>query len=100
MTMNDESRNHQTVACCWIYASNRHAEMYLYLARENDFTAVPEALQQRFGEPRLVIQLSLAQRSSLARENLASVQRNLLARGYHLQLPPRLVPIINHGEAI
>ncbi len=74
--------------------------MYLYLARKADFAKVPDPLLQRFGKPRLVIELQLDQHHNLARENIARVRQNLLFQGYHLQLPPQLTPIINHGEAI
>ncbi len=72
--------------------------MYLYLASEAGFAAVPEALLQRFGKPRLVMQLQLAQHSNLARESIHTVRHNLQSQGYHLQLPPQLIPVMNYGE--
>jgi len=86
------------VPCCWVYASSKHVEMYLYLASESGFAAVPVALLQRFGKPRLVMQLQLAQQGNLARESIHKVRHNLQSQGYHLQLPPQLIPVMNHGE--
>ena len=52
---------------CWVYRSPRKQEMYLYLAREDDFDSLPEALLQQFGDPVLVIELELNPERRLAR---------------------------------
>jgi len=83
---------------CWVYRSNRHQEMYLYVAEEEDFEAVPDALRERFGEPVLVIELELNPDRQLAREDVTMVMSNLRTRGYHLQLPPNLQPELYHGN--
>jgi len=88
----------QAESHCWIYASNRHREMYLYLAREDGFEVVPKTLLQRFGRPRLVMQLQLGPQRSLVREDITRVRDHLQSRGYHLQLPPSLDPHLTHGE--
>jgi len=85
---------------CWIYASPRHDQMYLYLALEEDFSAVPETLLQRFGKPRLVMPLRLERKYKLAREDIDLVRQNLHTQGYHLQMPPQLFPVMNHGESL
>ncbi len=71
---------------CYIYRSPRKVDTYLYLAREDDFEAVPEALLQGFGRPEFCFDLELTPRRRLAREDPATVYRNLLEQGYHLQL--------------
>jgi uncharacterized protein YcgL (UPF0745 family) len=72
--------------------------MYLYVAEEDDFTAVPEALLEQFGKPLLVIGLELCSERKLAREDVEIVMSNLRTRGYHLQLPPKLQPRLYHGN--
>jgi uncharacterized protein YcgL (UPF0745 family) len=83
---------------CWVYRSPRKQEMYLYLAQEDDFDSLPEALLQQFGEPVLVIELELNPERRLARENVEIVMCNLRTKGYHLQMPPRLNPTLYHGN--
>lgn len=83
---------------CWIYRSSRTEKMYLYLAQEADFAAVPMPLLERFGHPVLVMQLDLDADRSLARENVDSVLRNLHQRGFHLQLPPEFQPQLYAGD--
>ncbi|MEW8016236.1 MAG: YcgL domain-containing protein [Candidatus Thiodiazotropha endolucinida] len=75
---------------CWIYRSPRKDEMYLYMAREDDFSCVPEALLQRFGKPVQVMEITLTEQRELAREDVAVVMANLLAQGYYLQMPPKM----------
>jgi len=83
---------------CWVYRSPRKPEMYLYLAEEDAFDRVPDALLARFGEPILVIELELSAQRRLAREDVNQVMANLRQLGYHLQLPPQLQPELYHGN--
>jgi uncharacterized protein YcgL (UPF0745 family) len=83
---------------CWIYRSPRKDEMYLYLPAEDGFDELPPALLERFGRPEFVMQLELSPGRPLAREDVASVVRNLREVGYHLQLPPKLVPDLYEGD--
>ncbi|MES9976145.1 YcgL domain-containing protein [Candidatus Thiodiazotropha sp. LNASS1] len=75
---------------CWIYRSPRKDEMYLYIAREDDFSCVPEALLQRFGKPVQVMEITLTEQRTLAREDIRLVMANLLSQGFHLQMPPKM----------
>ena len=77
---------------CWIYRSQRHQEMYLYVAQEDGFEELPEALMRHFGAPALVMQLPLNPARRLAREDVNQVMANLQTQGYHLQLPPDIRP--------
>jgi uncharacterized protein YcgL (UPF0745 family) len=77
---------------CWIYRSSRKDVMYLYLAAEADFEAVPGALLKLFGEPVRVMELELSPARPLAREDVTQVMRNLREQGFHLQMPPSPVP--------
>ena len=83
---------------CWIYKSLRKDEMYLYLAAEDGFDAVPPPLIERFGTPHPVMQLDLHPGRTLAREDVAKVMANIEAQGYHLQLPPDLKPELYLGD--
>jgi len=83
---------------CWIYKSPRKDEMYLYLAIEDDFEVVPAELLALFGTPQAVMQLALKAGRPLAREDVRDVMRNLRERGFHLQMPPKLVPDLYHGN--
>lgn len=85
---------------CWIYRSSRKREMYLYLSKEDDFDAVPEALMKGFGQPVRVMELALHPQRSLAREEVTKVLKNLQEQGFHLQMPPNLEPHLYHGEDI
>ncbi|MCG7876514.1 MAG: YcgL domain-containing protein [Candidatus Thiodiazotropha taylori] len=75
---------------CWIYRSPRKDEMYLYITREDDFSCVPEALLQRFGKPVRVMEITLTEQRTLAREDIRLVMANLISQGFHLQMPPKM----------
>jgi uncharacterized protein YcgL (UPF0745 family) len=77
---------------CWIYKSARREEIYLYLADENKFDAVPKALIEKMGRLEMVMELELYPGKKLARANVAEVMKSLQHKGYYLQLPPLDVP--------
>lgn len=83
---------------CWIYKSQIKDEMYLYLAKEEDFDPVPKPLLERFGKPALVMELALHAERKLAREDVNKVMANLTGQGFHLQMPPDLTPRLYHGN--
>ncbi|WP_456445752.1 YcgL domain-containing protein [Thiolapillus sp.] len=83
---------------CWIYKSSKKDEMYLYLAEEDGFAAVPEGLMAHFGKPTLVMELALDMDRQLARAEVGAVMRQLESEGYYLQMPPELRPDIYHGN--
>lgn len=83
---------------CWVYRSSRKQEMYLYLASEEGFDAVPAALRKRFGSPALVMELTLHPGLKLAREETTKVIDNLRGQGYHLQLPPDIQANLYRGD--
>jgi len=83
---------------CWVYKSPRKDEMYLYVAHEEGFDALPEPLLQRFGPPIFVMALELHTGRNLAREDVLRVMANLREQGFHLQMPPELTPDLYHGN--
>ncbi len=83
---------------CWIYRSPRRDEMYLYLAREDDFDVLPETLLRGFGRPQAVMSLKLDEQRPLARARVTEVIDALREQGYFLQLPPKLRPALYFGD--
>lgn len=83
---------------CWIYKSPRKDEMYLYLASEDGFDTVPEALMKHFGKPAFVMQLTLSDERRLARVEVSKVIAGLREQGFFLQMPPKLRPDLYHGN--
>ncbi|MCC7280146.1 MAG: YcgL domain-containing protein [Chromatiaceae bacterium] len=77
---------------CWIYKSPRKEEMYLYLATQEGFAALPPALLEHFGPPVFVMELALHPERRLAREDVVKVMANLDTQGFHLQMPPEIRP--------
>ena len=83
---------------CYVYRSTRKAGTYLYVANEDGCSILPETLSRLFGEPEKVMELELSPGHRLASEDAATVLRNLLHQGFHLQMPPlelgatRIVP--------
>ena len=73
---------------CYVYRSTRRAEAYLYLPQAGDFSAVPETLMKVFGKPEPAMELALSPQRRLVSEDVLVVLRNLLDRGFHLQMPP------------
>ncbi len=80
---------------CAIYKSLKKDETYLYLAKKDDFSPVPEALMAMFGKPQLALVINLAQKKQLVRADIDKVKKALDEDGFYLQLPP---PPINYLE--
>ena len=72
----------------WIYKSDKKSGAYLYLTRQDDFSAVPDALMRLLGPMKLVMELELQPDRRLARVSVADVLHQLTAQQYFLQLPP------------
>lgn len=73
---------------CFVYASLRKPDTYLWLARRDDFDILPATLMQLLGELRFVMEVDLHARRRLPHEDVAQVVSNLQQQGWHLQLPP------------
>lgn len=71
-----------------VYKTRRQPDMYLYVDHQDDLDRVPEALLSEFGEPELVLSLSLTATRKLARAEAADVLSALDDPGYFLQMPP------------
>ncbi|MCF7969765.1 MAG: YcgL domain-containing protein [Methylococcaceae bacterium] len=73
---------------CFIYKSNKKAELYLYLDKQDDFSSVPEAILKSIGQPEYVMQLEITPERKLARENANDVLKGIKENGFFLQMPP------------
>lgn len=94
---------------CFVYASSRKADTYVWLARHDDFSVLPESLALMLGDLRFVLEVELDPQRKLPKEDTATVLQNLQTQGWHLQLPPthtvavpqpaiKDTPLGGHGE--
>lgn len=74
---------------CFVYASQRKADTYLWLARRDDFAALPASLVSMLGQLRFVLELHLDPERKLPQEDARAVLEHLATQGWHLQLPPQ-----------
>jgi len=72
---------------CYIYRCSAKPDMYIYLARENDFASIDEALLKKLGTLNFAMSLKLDKNTKLAKEDPNKVMANLESQGFHLQLP-------------
>lgn len=73
---------------CWIYRCSQRDEMYLYLAKQDDFDCIPADVLRLLGRLESVMELELQPDSKLARVDADGVRRDLQERGFFIQLPP------------
>ena len=74
---------------CYVYASRRKADSYLWLAQRDAFDVLPESLVLLLGELRFVMEVQLDEQRKLPVEDTEQVLINLRTQGWHLQLPPQ-----------
>ncbi len=74
---------------CYVYASLRKVDSYLWLARRDAFDLLPADLVSLLGQMRLALEVDLDEDRRLPREDPRQVLANLRDRGWHLQLPPK-----------
>ncbi|WP_374090657.1 YcgL domain-containing protein [Methylomicrobium lacus] len=75
---------------CFIYKSLKKQDVYLYLKDQDDFTCLPEALQDSLGRMEFVFSLEITPERKLANADPVSVLNSLSKQGFFLQLPPVL----------
>lgn len=73
---------------CAIYKSLKKEEMYLYIAKRDQFDAVPDELRQMFGKPQFVMLFNLAGEKQLHRAENRDVLEAITQQGFYLQMPP------------
>jgi uncharacterized protein YcgL (UPF0745 family) len=74
----------------YVYKSLRKADTYVYLGARDDFARLPEPLRTQLGNLQFVLEVTLTPERKLARDDVAVVRENLVARGFHLQFPHTL----------
>ena len=74
---------------CFVYASLRKADTYLWLADRDAFEVLPEPLALMLGELRFVMEVHLDAKRELPAQDTRQVLDHLQAKGWHLQLPPK-----------
>ena len=77
----------KSLHCC-VYKSLRKQQTFLFVLREGDLSRVPAPLLEALGEIEKVIDLELTPERTLARGEARYIMDDLLAKGFHLQLPP------------
>ncbi|GFO71574.1 uncharacterized protein BJAS_P1184 [Bathymodiolus japonicus methanotrophic gill symbiont] len=73
---------------CFIYKSSKKDGLYLYIAKQDDFSDIPEAIFKSIGPPEFVMQLDLTPERELAREKATDVLKGIADHGFCIQMPP------------
>ncbi len=84
---------------CAVYKSIRKSQTYLFVAKRDDFSPVPDALLSQFGPPQLVSLLNIKADSQLAMAESNTVINAINNDGYYLQLPPPPVNYLQEHKA-
>lgn len=71
-----------------VYLSSLKDEMYLYIDKKRGLKNVPEELMALFGKPKPVFTFLLTPDKKLARAEADKVCKELMSKGYYLQMPP------------
>lgn len=82
---------------CYVYASLRKIDSYLWLAQRDGFDVLPASLLLLLGELRFVMEVHLDESRKLPVEDAEQILEHLRTQGWHLQLPPQeTLAIANH----
>lgn len=71
---------------CSVYRSPKKEGMYLYVAKQQALSRVPEALLKMFGAPELAMTLVLTADKKLARITAEKVMEQIDSQGFYLQM--------------
>jgi uncharacterized protein len=74
---------------CFVYASQRKTDTYVWLVRRDGFDVLPEPLALLLGDLRFVLEVELTPDRKLPQEDTTHVLANLAAQGWHLQAPSK-----------
>lgn len=72
---------------CAIYKSKKKEGMYLYIAKRDDFSVIPETLRNHFGTPIFVMLLNLKGGKTLINADNEEVIKQIQQQGFYLQMP-------------
>jgi uncharacterized protein len=73
----------------FVYASQRKADTYLWLAQRDNLKVIPASLAVMLGDLRFVLEVELHAQRRLPHEDAEVVRTHLREQGWHLQLPPQ-----------
>ena len=73
---------------CAVYTGSRRPDTFLFVEKKGDFSRLPAVLANMMGRLELVMELDLADRTSLAQAEPSEVMRHLSDEGYYVQMPP------------
>jgi uncharacterized protein len=74
---------------CFVYASQRKANTYLWLAQKDNLKVIPASLAVMLGDLRFVLEVELHAQRRLPHQDVEVVMEHLRTQGWHLQLPPQ-----------
>lgn len=72
---------------CAIYRSKKKPGSYLYIAKRDDFSSVPNGLLEHFGKPELVMMFNLLGEKTLHQADKREVLDSINQQGFYLQMP-------------
>jgi len=72
----------------WIYKGSRKPDTYVYMAVEDDFSALPDSILNLMGEMQFVLEIDLGSRDKLAQADINTVKQHLEKQGFYIQMPP------------
>lgn len=70
-----------------VYRSGKKADTYIYLRRGQDWSQLPEALREIFGQPVHAMDLVLTPERKLARVSASEVLEAIAEKDFYLQMP-------------
>ncbi|MDC9728398.1 MAG: YcgL domain-containing protein [Methyloprofundus sp.] len=79
---------------CFIYRSNKKSELYVYLAKQDDFSTIPADLFKSIGQPEYVMELEITPDRQLARENAVDILKGIEDNGFYIQMPPTVESLL------
>lgn len=71
----------------FIYRSKKRKGLYVYLAEQDNFDALPPAVQDAVGELEFAMELEVTPERKMAKEDPTLVIANLDKNGFHIQMP-------------
>jgi len=72
---------------CFVYASQRKPDTYLWVTEREGFGVLPEPLALLLGDLRFALEVELTPQRKLPNEDSERVMANLARQGWHLQSP-------------
>lgn len=82
---------------CYVYASQRKPDTYVWLSRREGYDLLPEPLALLLGDLRFVLEIQLTAQRKLPNEDTERVLANLGENGWHLQAPSNeMLSVCNH----